>query len=98
MQPWWTPFTDCVSGGKEKDAHDWQQSVAEAEHFIGALCPKGGIVLDPMVGSGTSGVAAVTLGMEFVGVECDPDAFAVAQERIEKGSGVDGKDGVRQAS
>ena len=37
-------------------------------------------------GSGTAGVAAVKLGMQFIGIECDPAAFAGAQERIEAGS------------
>ena len=55
---------------------------AGAEHFIGALCPAVGIVLDPMMGSGTAGVASVKLGLEFIGIECDYGTFAVAQERI----------------
>ena len=86
LNAWWPYFSDWISGGKEKDAHDCQQAVSEAEHFIGALCPAGGVVLDPMLGSGTSGVAAVKLGMQFIGIECDPAAFAGAQERIEAGS------------
>ena len=80
--PFWKPFVDWYSGGKEKDAHDWQQAVAEAEHYIGSLCPEGGVVLDPMMGSGTSGIAAVRLGFGFVGIEKEPGAFNVARERI----------------
>jgi site-specific DNA-methyltransferase (adenine-specific) len=41
------------------------------------------VVLDPFMGSGTTGVAAVGLGKRFVGVELDPDYFEVACRRIE---------------
>lgn len=82
IKAWWKPFSDWFSGGKEKDAHDWQQAVTEAEHYISSLCPKGGVVLDPMMGSGTSGIAAVRLGHEFIGIEKEPGAFNSARERI----------------
>jgi site-specific DNA-methyltransferase (adenine-specific) len=39
-------------------------------------------ILDPYMGSGTTGVAAVRLGLNFIGVELDPDYFDVACERI----------------
>ena len=98
LNAWWSPFCDWCTGGREKDAHDWQQSLAEAEYYIGTLCPAGGIVVDPMLGSGTSGVAAVQLGMEFVGIECDSGSFAAAQERLDGVAGVEGGDGARQPS
>lgn len=40
-------------------------------------------VLDPFMGSGTTGVACVTSGRKFIGVEIDPDYFAIACRRIE---------------
>lgn len=43
-----------------------------------------GIVLDPFMGSGTTGVAAVTAGRQFIGVEMDPQWFDVACRRIEQ--------------
>jgi site-specific DNA-methyltransferase (adenine-specific) len=42
-----------------------------------------GLVLDPFMGSGTTGVACVRLGREFIGVEFDPTHFATACRRIE---------------
>jgi DNA modification methylase len=42
-----------------------------------------GAVLDPFMGSGTTGVAAVRLGRCFVGVEIDPQYFDIACRRIE---------------
>lgn len=42
----------------------------------------GGIILDPFLGSGTTGVAAVQLGRKFIGVEIEPRYFDIAVERI----------------
>lgn len=44
----------------------------------------GKTVLDPYMGSGTTGVAAVTSGRKFVGIEIDPDYFEIACQRIEE--------------
>lgn len=41
-------------------------------------------ILDPFCGSGSTGVAAVQMGRSFVGIERDPDYFALACDRIEK--------------
>jgi hypothetical protein len=79
---WWEPFRDMFSGGKEKDAHDWQQAESEAAHFIKALCPKGGLVCDPFAGSGTSLAAAKKLGTRIVGFEIDAGVAAEARKRI----------------
>lgn len=40
------------------------------------------VVLDPFAGSGTTGVAALTLGCAFVGFEIDPDLVAAANDRL----------------
>lgn len=45
--------------------------------------PTGGVVLDPFMGSGTTGVACKRLGRPFVGIEIDPDSFAIATQRID---------------
>jgi DNA modification methylase len=39
-------------------------------------------ILDPFMGSGTTGVAAIRLGMNFIGIEIDPHYFAIAEKRI----------------
>lgn len=46
------------------------------------LAPKGGVVLDPFAGSGTTGVAAVNSGRSFIGIELAEHYFAVAERRI----------------
>jgi len=47
-----------------------------------AAIQKGGIVFDPYMGSGTTGVACVKTGRSFIGVEISEDYFAIAKKRI----------------
>lgn len=47
------------------------------------ICPPGGTVLDPFMGSGTTGMAAINEGRSFVGIEIDPHYQRNARERIE---------------
>ncbi|MDB5814461.1 MAG: hypothetical protein JWN23_1578, partial [Rhodocyclales bacterium] len=42
----------------------------------------GGIVLDPFMGSGTTGKAAILEGFRFIGCELDPDYMAIAEARL----------------
>jgi site-specific DNA-methyltransferase (adenine-specific)/modification methylase len=48
-----------------------------------ARVPAGGIVLDPYMGSGTTGVACAQLGRKFIGIEIEPRYFDIACKRIE---------------
>jgi DNA modification methylase len=41
-------------------------------------------ILDPFMGSGTTGVAAVQLGRNFIGIEQSPEYFEIACERIDQ--------------
>jgi DNA modification methylase len=41
-----------------------------------------GVILDPFMGSGTTGVACVQTGRDFIGIEIDPGYFAIAERRI----------------
>ncbi|MCK9598143.1 MAG: site-specific DNA-methyltransferase [Sphaerochaeta sp.] len=58
--------------------------MALASECIAASCPPDGKTLDPFMGSGTTGVAAVTLGRKFIGIEIDPKYFDIAVKRIQK--------------
>lgn len=52
------------------------------KELIGASVPVGGTVLDPFMGSGTTGVACVQTGRKFIGIEIDPGYFEIAKKRI----------------
>lgn len=51
------------------------------------IVPAGGLVVDPFVGSGTTGAAAVLEGRRFLGVEIDPAQFTIADTRIRTAAG-----------
>lgn len=46
--------------------------------------PPGATVLDPYMGSGTTGVACVQMGFNFIGMEIDPGYFEIAKRRVEE--------------
>jgi len=62
--------------------HPTQKPVAIMEWSIAATKTIG-TVLDPFMGSGTTGVACANLGRKFIGIEIEPRYFAIACERIE---------------
>ena len=53
------------------------------DHILSWSNP-GDTVLDPFLGSGTTGVAAANTGRRFIGIEMDADYFQIAQSRIQK--------------
>ena len=48
--------------------------------------PTGGVVLDPFMGSGTTGVASMMEGRTFIGIEREPEYVEIARRRIEHAS------------
>ena len=57
-----------------------------AETCILAGCPKGGIVIDPFFGSGTTGLAAKNLDRHYIGIELNTEYCALAGARIGGGN------------
>lgn len=68
----------------EKTAHPCQFPIALAQRLIRGLCPRHGVVFDPFMGSGTSGVAAIVEKRRFVGSEIKNDYWNIAKERCKK--------------
>ena len=67
-----------------RTAHPTQKPVALMEYLIKTYTDEGDTVLDFTMGSGTTGVACVNTGRNFIGIELDPDYFAVAEKRIKE--------------
>lgn len=62
--------------------HQTQKPVDLMETLLRVVCPPGGTVLDPFAGSGSTGVAAINNGCNFIGVERDPAHCATAERRL----------------
>ena len=65
-----------------ESTHPTMKPIKLMEYLIKLITPAGGIVLDPFMGSGTTGVAAQKLGFDFFGIEIDPGYFEIASKRI----------------
>jgi site-specific DNA-methyltransferase (adenine-specific) len=52
-------------------------------YLIRLVTPKGGVVLDPFMGSGSTGKAAVLEGMDFIGIEREEEYYEIAKQRID---------------
>lgn len=77
-------FTYNGSGlhAREQDRqHPTQKPVQLMQWCVGFTC---GVVLDPFMGSGTTGVACANLGRAFIGIEREPAYFDIACRRIEE--------------
>jgi site-specific DNA-methyltransferase (adenine-specific) len=66
----------------EGNNHPTVKPVALMRWLVRMVTPPGGTVLDPFMGSGTTGVAAVQEGFRFVGIELEPEYVAIAERRI----------------
>ena len=63
--------------------HPTVKPVKLMEYLVRMITPPGGIVLDPFMGSGTTGCAAARLGFQFIGIEREPEYIEIARKRIE---------------
>ena len=67
---------------QEKGLHPTQKPVELMEYLIKTYTNPGDTVLDNTMGSGTTGVACVQTGREFIGMESDAEYFTIAEQRI----------------
>ena len=65
------------------DDHPTEKPVGIMERLISVVSGSGETILDPFMGSGTTGVAAVKNNRDFIGIEVDPAFFDIACRRIE---------------
>lgn len=72
---------------KEKRFHPTQKPVDLFKWIVEKFTDENDIILDPYMGSGTTGVACVKMGRSFIGIELDPEYFAIAEKRIEAAQG-----------
>jgi DNA modification methylase len=65
-----------------QNTHPTVKPVKLMEYLITLITPPNGIVLDPFFGSGTTGIAAVNLGFNYIGIELDEQYIEIARRRI----------------
>ena len=73
----------------EGNIHPTVKPLALMRYLVRLVTRKGGIVLDPFMGSGTTGVAAIQEGMNFVGMEREPHYYEIAQRRISQANTIE---------
>lgn len=77
---WVTDF--IVSELPEKHLDDWQQPKMLSDKLVGYFSKPNDLILDPMMGVGTTGLSAISSGRRFIGCELNKDNFLVAQRRL----------------
>jgi len=71
-----------IKFSNDKGLHPTQKPIALMEYFIKTYTNEGDLVLDPFVGSGTTGVACKKLNRNFIGIELNSEYVKMAKERI----------------
>jgi site-specific DNA-methyltransferase (adenine-specific) len=75
--------TRILEFNQERGLHPTQKPVELMEYLIRTYTNEGETVLDNCMGSGTTGVACMNTGRNFIGIERDPKYFEIARSRIE---------------
>jgi DNA modification methylase len=70
------------NAGLERNIHPTVKPVALMKYLIRLVVPKGGVVLDPFLGSGTTAVAAIEEGVAWIGCEREPEYVEIIKARV----------------
>ena len=82
LYDWWN-INQVKNVSKEKTSHPCQMPLEVMENIIGIL-PDNVTIIDPFMGSGTTGVACAKLKKNFIGCEMDKEYYRIASERIKQ--------------
>lgn len=80
LYDWWN-INQVKNVSKEKTVHPCQMPLEVMKNIIGIL-PDDALIIDPFMGSGTTGVACKKLGRDFIGIEIDEKYYDIACKRI----------------
>ena len=84
-------FFNTWTGTKPQGGeHPTEKPLGLIRYLVSSVTPEGGTILDPFMGSGTTGVAAVSEGFRFVGVEMHERFIEIARARIEAAASAPG--------
>src|SRR3989338_5314114 len=68
----------------ERENHPTQKPLEIIERMVKASCPPNGMVFDPFMGTGTTAIACLTNGRQYVGFEINKNYYKIIMDRIEK--------------
>lgn len=80
LYDWWE-INQVKNVSKEKSEHPCQMPVQVMKSIIGVL-PEDAVIVDPFMGSGTTGVACLELGRRFIGIDMSEKYCEIAKERL----------------
>lgn len=80
---WFIPYDTIQNRDKHRGSHPATFPVKLVEDSIKFSGLKTGLLLDPFMGSGTSGIAAANCGLNYIGFDIDTDYIAFANDRIQ---------------
>jgi site-specific DNA-methyltransferase (adenine-specific) len=80
-------FGTKIKGRDNGNTHPTVKPTELMSYLVRMVTPKGGTVLDPFMGSGSTGKAAVREGMKFIGIEREKEYMEIAKTRIEHEKG-----------
>ena len=79
-------FFYCPKASKKEkgkdNSHPTVKPIELMKYLVKLVTPKGALVLDPFMGSGTTGVAALQVGCRFLGIEKEKEYFDIAERRL----------------
>ena len=79
-----SPFMGKINEAPKSNTHPTVKPTALMAYLCRLITPTGGTVLDPYMGSGSTGKAAVSEGFSFTGIELDPDYYEICKERVKR--------------
>lgn len=84
LQPMRDVIVKAIVPSENRNGHPTPKPLDVMLPLVQLVSRKGDIILDPFMGSGTTGVACVQTGRNFIGIEIDRGYFDIAKARIEK--------------
>lgn len=76
--------SDKLESDLAKHNHKWGQSSSWFSYYINELTNKGDTIIDPFMGGGTTGIACIQSGRNFIGIEKDIKYYEIAEKRIKE--------------
>lgn len=79
---WVGDVVKSAPNDNDKEFSKWQQSESGMTDLVERFTIKNDLILDPLMGTGTTGVAALRLGRRFIGIDSDPEMVKIAKQRM----------------